>query len=75
MDVTHRRRADQKQEVIMKRPKAPCKDCTPETGRTVDPNCHTTCEKYLNFKLEKKSYDAVVFANMGKERWPTEDDT
>lgn len=29
---------------------APCKGCTPETGRSVSPNCHDRCEKYLEYK-------------------------
>lgn len=32
---------------------APCKGCT---DRTIEPNCHMTCERYLSFRgdLDKK---------------------
>lgn len=30
----------------MRRPESPCLDCP---DRCPDPNCHTTCEKYLEF--------------------------
>ena len=26
----------------------PCKDCTPDTGRTL--GCHSKCEKYIEWK-------------------------
>lgn len=29
--------------------KAVCKDCP---DRSVEPNCHTTCSKYIGFKAE-----------------------
>lgn len=58
----------------MKKPIPPCKGCTPETGRSVDPNCHATCEKYLNYKSDKKVYDSIVQANKSKERLYIEND-
>lgn len=36
----------------MKQPKSPCLDCTPETGRSAEPNCHMTCKPYLAFRKE-----------------------
>ena len=38
----------------MTKPQAPCLGCTFETGRSVEPNCHMTCEKYLAFDRECK---------------------
>lgn len=35
----------------MKRPISPCRDCV--DGRTVEPNCHDTCEPYLIWKIEQ----------------------
>lgn len=29
-----------------------CTNCTFETGRSVNPNCHSYCEKYLNEREE-----------------------
>ena len=29
-----------------------CNNCTFETGRSVNPNCHSYCEKYLNEREE-----------------------
>ena len=28
----------------------PCKGCTAEDGRSVEPNCHSHCERYLKWK-------------------------
>ena len=36
----------------MTKPMSPCKGCTTETGRSVTPNCHSTCEKFLKFRKE-----------------------
>lgn len=49
---------------------SPCKDCK---DRTVEPNCHTTCEKYLEAKAlhdEKKQriYDAKMKENVDRDR-------
>lgn len=36
----------------------PCKNCTPETGRSA--TCHGTCEKYLEWsRLNAKERDRV----------------
>lgn len=47
-----------------------CTNCTFETGRSVNPNCHSYCEKYLNEreeldkrnkeKFDKKEIEQVV---------------
>ena len=29
-----------------------CTNCTFETGRSINPNCHSYCEKYLNEREE-----------------------
>ena len=34
-------------------PLAPCKNCK---ERTIEPNCHTTCEKYLKYVDMCKEY-------------------
>lgn len=41
--------------------KAPCKGCTFETGRSIEPNCHTYCEKFLKYKeeVEKEKADLI----------------
>ena len=38
--------------------KSPCKGCTEETGRSVEPNCHMTCEKYLEFRRQRDKENA-----------------
>lgn len=35
-----------------------CKGCTPETGRSTNPNCHSYCEKYLAEKAKVDEYNA-----------------
>lgn len=37
-----------------------CKGCTPETGRSADPNCHMTCEKYLAECAESNRIKEIV---------------
>ena len=37
------------------KPKAPCKDCP---DRTIEPNCHNTCEKYKAWKAEYQKSQA-----------------
>lgn len=32
--------------------KPPCKDCNWWLGRRVDPNCHDTCKRYLEWRDE-----------------------
>lgn len=44
----------------MRDPQSPCKGCTFETGRSIEPNCHTTCGKYLNYKRELKKWKEPV---------------
>ena len=41
----------------MKKPFSPCKGCTPETGRSADPNCHVTCEKYVAYRREQNAWN------------------
>jgi hypothetical protein len=49
----------------------PCKDCT---NRTVEPNCHTRCAEYLEFKemrdkISRKKYEtAMLNRPLKKER-------
>lgn len=38
----------------MRRPESPCLNCTTETGRCAEPNCHMTCEKFLEFDMQNK---------------------
>lgn len=61
----------------MNRPVAPCKDCTTETGRCADPNCHASCERYLVYfernelykaELQKKREEDSVYYDLGKRR-------
>ncbi len=33
---------------------APCKHCTPETGRS--PTCHCTCQAYLDFAADREEF-------------------
>ena len=35
-------------------PSAPCKHCTPETGRS--PTCHCTCQAYLDFAAKREEF-------------------
>ena len=35
----------------------PCKGCTAEDGRSVEPNCHSTCERHLKWK---KNVDTIA---------------
>ena len=49
---------------------APCKNCE---RRTIHPNCHATCEQYVNFINEHRKYqlakqDDNVFLGYVKER-------
>ena len=52
---------------------APCKGCT---ARTVQPNCHTTCEKYLAFvagrekirEIRRLDHDATTALILGAEK-------
>lgn len=52
--------------------RSPCKNCTLETGRSVEPNCHMICEKYLAYKevcdreKEQREKDAEVGATLFK---------
>ena len=48
----------------MKRPISPCRDCV--DGRTVEPNCHDTCEPYLIWKIEQAEYSKFVAEEMKK---------
>ena len=41
----------------MSRPKGPCKDCE---ERVAEPNCHSTCEKYLIFEAENEVYKEML---------------
>ena len=46
-------------EINMGLPLAPCKNCQ---ERTIEPNCHSTCEKYLKYvelckKFKKEQHD------------------
>lgn len=41
---------------------APCKDCP---DRTVEPNCHTDCEKYRAFQQFIDSHQDEKFTNGG----------
>lgn len=41
----------------MKKPYSPCKECTPETGRSADPNCHGTCERYIAYRKEQDAWN------------------
>lgn len=41
----------------MKQPMSPCKGCTAETGRSVTPNCHSTCEKFLRFRKDLDAWN------------------
>ena len=47
----------------MQKPIAPCKGCTPETGRSADPNCHTTCERYIEYQKEREIWNEIVRTN------------
>lgn len=40
--------------------KGPCKGCTTETGRSVEPNCHATCEKYLTYLEENNKRKKII---------------
>lgn len=42
----------------MKKPQGPCKGCTFETGRSIEPNCHDSCEKYKKYKQELEAWEA-----------------
>ena len=48
----------------MREPLGPCKNCTFETGRTIEPNCHDRCERYLKYKEEHEKWKE----SMHKER-------
>lgn len=39
----------------------PCKGCTPETGRSVEPNCHMTCEKYLAYRKRHEEEMNLIY--------------
>lgn len=41
----------------MKPPKAPCLGCK---DRVADPNCHTTCEKYISFREAKTAENEKI---------------
>lgn len=49
-----------------------CKDCTPETGRSVEPNCHMTCEKYLKEKEKLENFNKLVYEQKQKELMSTD---
>lgn len=46
----------------MKRPESPCRDC--EERRE---NCHSECEKYIEYTEERKQYNEFVKQNRIKE--------
>jgi hypothetical protein len=44
----------------MKQPMSPCKGCTFETGRCIEPNCHDTCERFIEYKRAHESWKAPI---------------
>lgn len=41
----------------------PCKGCTKETGRSVEPNCHEYCTKFLTYNEEKEKKKQLIRQN------------
>lgn len=39
---------------------SPCRNCTEETGRSADPNCHGYCERYKVFKQAVKRQNQLI---------------
>lgn len=47
---------------------SPCKGCTAETGRCANPNCHQTCEKYIDFFNRNEKRKSQIREEKNKER-------
>ena len=54
----------------MKEPFGPCKGCTFETGRTIEPNCHMTCERYLKYQEEHEKWKEKMHRERDKDTMP-----
>lgn len=46
----------------------PCIGCTKETGRSVEPNCHMTCTKYLEYIEARNERNKMIFDAKNDER-------
>ena len=54
----------------MEHKKAPCRDCTEETGRK--PGCHSHCEEYKEWKQYLEEKKAVIAKQKEEDFWQSE---